>query len=200
MSERIKLLLVEDDEIDQLAFKRLVHAEGLPYDYTIAGSVKEALKALDSERFDIVLLDLQLGDGTAFEVFPLITDTPFIVITGSGDVGLAVKAMKSGAYDFLIKGHEYAYLAMLPVTVSGAIKKYKTEKELEKSLQEIKVLRGILPICAYCKKIRNDTGVWQQMETYIRDHSEAEFSHGMCPDCSIKAHEEIEEFRKGRNG
>ena len=49
-----------------------------------------------------------------------------------------------------------------------------------------KILRGILPICAACKRIRTDNGAWQQMEVYIRDHSEAEFSHGLCNDCAVK--------------
>jgi hypothetical protein len=54
------------------------------------------------------------------------------------------------------------------------------------ALAQIKVLKGLLPICASCKKIRDDTGYWQQMESYIREHSEVEFSHGICPDCMRK--------------
>jgi hypothetical protein len=57
-------------------------------------------------------------------------------------------------------------------------------EELEKALREITTLRGILPICASCKKIRDDKGYWNQIESYIRDHSEAEFSHGICPPCA----------------
>jgi len=55
--------------------------------------------------------------------------------------------------------------------------------QLEKALNEIDTLRGMFPICSYCKKIRDDTGLWHQIEKYIRDHSEADFSHGICPDC-----------------
>jgi PAS domain S-box-containing protein len=55
--------------------------------------------------------------------------------------------------------------------------------ELKQALSEIKKLSGYLPICASCKKIRNDEGYWQQIETYIKEHSEAEFTHGICPDC-----------------
>jgi PAS domain-containing protein len=58
--------------------------------------------------------------------------------------------------------------------------------ELQKAIEEIKTLRGILPICANCKKIRDDKGYWNQIECYIRDHSEAEFSHGICPECARK--------------
>lgn len=56
--------------------------------------------------------------------------------------------------------------------------------ELHKTLGEVKTLRGFLPICSSCKKIRTDQGSWQQLESYIRDHSDAEFSHGICPECA----------------
>jgi DNA repair exonuclease SbcCD ATPase subunit len=55
--------------------------------------------------------------------------------------------------------------------------------ELKKALSKVKVLSGLVPICANCKKIRDDSGYWHQLERYISDHSEAEFSHGLCPDC-----------------
>ena len=71
-----------------------------------------------------------------------------------------------------------------------------TNQKLEQRLTEIKTLRGMLPICSYCKKIRDDRGSWQQMEMYVSDHSEAEFSHGMCPACEEKAFKEVEQFNK----
>jgi len=63
--------------------------------------------------------------------------------------------------------------------------------ELRKALAEVKQLSGFLPICASCKKIRDDKGYWQQIEAYISDHSEAQFSHGICPDCMRKLYPEI---------
>ncbi len=56
-------------------------------------------------------------------------------------------------------------------------------RELEDALTRVKQLRGLLPICAYCKKIRNDQNYWQQVECYVAEHSEAQFSHGICPEC-----------------
>ncbi len=67
----------------------------------------------------------------------------------------------------------------------------KVEIELLASMDEIKTLRGIIPICASCKKIRNDKGIWEQIETYIRDHSDAEFSHGICPECMQELYPEL---------
>jgi PAS domain S-box-containing protein len=62
----------------------------------------------------------------------------------------------------------------------------KLVHDLQKALSEVKTLKGIFPICASCKKIRDDKGYWNQVEVYIRDRSEAEFSHGICPDCMKK--------------
>ena len=59
-------------------------------------------------------------------------------------------------------------------------------EKLKKAMNEIKVLSGLLPICALCKKVRDDKGYWNQIEKYIQDHSEAEFSHGICPECAVK--------------
>jgi PAS domain S-box-containing protein len=65
--------------------------------------------------------------------------------------------------------------------------------ELKEALASVKVLRGLLPICSCCKMIRDDGGYWQQIETYIRDHSEAEFTHGLCPECLERYYEELKE-------
>jgi len=64
-------------------------------------------------------------------------------------------------------------------------------EQKKKAQHELKILSGILPICASCKKIRDDEGSWNQMESYIRDHSEAEFSYGICSDCSEKLYGEF---------
>ncbi len=69
--------------------------------------------------------------------------------------------------------------------------KEKILQELQKALEKIQTLRGLLPICAYCKKIRNDQGYWEQVETYIKTHSLADFTHGICPDCMKKLDDEL---------
>jgi hypothetical protein len=75
-------------------------------------------------------------------------------------------------------------------------KKMETEREklieeLQKAISEVKQLSGLLPICASCKKIRNDEGYWEQIEIYIKDRSETEFSHGICPECEKKLYPEL---------
>jgi hypothetical protein len=70
-------------------------------------------------------------------------------------------------------------------------KREEAVREREQALEDVKILRGFLPICASCKKIRNDEGYWTQIEAYIHDHSEATFSHGICPACMRKLYPEV---------
>jgi GAF domain-containing protein len=72
----------------------------------------------------------------------------------------------------------------------------KLIRELQEALANIKILRGMLPICSSCKKIRDDKGYWNQIESYIRDHTEAEFTHGICPECMKKLYPELYEREK----
>lgn len=138
MSEsNVIVLLIEDDIVDQMAFKRLVKESRLPYDYIIAGSVSEAVKILGSKKFEIVISDYLLGDGTAFDVFDSIIDTPIVIVTGSGDEEIAVKALKAGAYDYLIKDPKRNYLKVLPLTVENAIKRKKTEELMKEQTDEL---------------------------------------------------------------
>lgn len=127
-----RVLLIEDDKVDQLAFKRFVRDAGLDYAYRIAGSVAEARAALAEQKFDVVVTDYALGDGTAFDVVGLVKGMPIIFTTGAGDESVAVKAMKTGAADYLIKDHERNYLQVLPVTIENAIRRLRAEERVRK--------------------------------------------------------------------
>jgi len=128
---RYKILFIEDNQLEQMAFKRFVDENDIPYDYTIAGSVSEARQALYSDRFDIVITDHSLGDGTAFEILKSAENTPVIVVTGAGDEETAIKAWKAGAYDYLIKDLDQNYLKAIPITVENAVSHKMIEKKLQ---------------------------------------------------------------------
>ncbi|MBF0119616.1 MAG: response regulator [Desulfobacterales bacterium] len=130
--KEIKLLLIEDNPIDQTAFERFIKKEKLPYRYTIAGSLNEAKKILESEVFEIIVADYMLGDGTALEIIYDKKDTPIIVVTGSGDENVAVTAIKAGAYDYIIKDIDGRYLTTLPVTIENTLKRKQDKIELKK--------------------------------------------------------------------
>ncbi|MCP3962039.1 MAG: EAL domain-containing protein [bacterium] len=129
----LRLLLVEDDTVDRMAFERFVKRRGLDYDVTVARSADEARELLDRESFDIVLTDYHLGDGTGVEVLELEPGIPVIVITGAGDEETAVAAMRAGAYDYLIKDAERRYLKMMTVTIDNALRRHASEVELKVS-------------------------------------------------------------------
>jgi PAS domain S-box-containing protein len=128
---RYKVLLIEDNQIEQRMFQRFVETNGIPYDFTIAGSVSEAKRILGSEKFDIVISDHDLGDGTAFDILEFSENTPIIVVTGAGDEETAVNAWKAGAYDYLIKDVDQNYLKAIPITVENAVKHKQMEKKLQ---------------------------------------------------------------------
>ncbi|MEK6743284.1 MAG: PAS domain S-box protein [Nitrospirota bacterium] len=149
---RIKLLLVEDDRVDRMAFERFVAGERFPYDCTIAGSVSEAAEALGSETFDVAIVDYRLGDGTAFDLFGPLGEVPFIVVTGSGEEEIAVRAMKSGAFDYLVKDADRAYLSVLPKTVENAIRRSRMDKALRESEEKFRVLAEKSPNMIFINK------------------------------------------------
>jgi PAS domain S-box-containing protein len=128
---RYKVLFIEDNQLDQMAFKLFVDENNIPYDYSIAGSVKEALQVLNFDQFDIVITDHSLGDGTAFEILKSVKNIPVIVVTGAGDEETAIKAWKDGAYDYLIKDLDQNYLKAITITVENAIKHKMVEQKLQ---------------------------------------------------------------------
>jgi hypothetical protein len=109
---------------------------------------------------------------------------------------LASEIMKSFSFSMLPWGIAFMILNALIGLFWGKIKQADKEKseiivQLQIALEKVKILSGFLPICASCKRIRDDKGYWNQIEVYISEHSEAEFSHGICPECSAKLYPEI---------
>ena len=90
---------------------------------------------------------------------------------------------KADELDAVIEGLNMLGEELAATTVS--VERYQgVVRELRQALYEVKTLTGLLPICAWCKKIRMDDGYWTQIETYVVQHSDAEFTHGICPDCA----------------
>jgi DNA-binding NtrC family response regulator len=190
LSEQIRVLLVDDDDVDRESILRFVRDCQLPYEIHPAGSKKEAEALLSAIPFDVVLLDFDLGDGSGLDLLGNMGDAAGIIVTGCGSEEVAVEAMRMGASDYLIKDTDRSYLTVLPLTIENVLARRKAERDreelivqLQQALSQVKTLRGILPICGRCKRIRNDEGYWSEVELFVKEHSEAEFSHGFCPDC-----------------
>ena len=188
----LKILLIEDNESDA-ALIRLVLKDCKGPVLKNADCVSAGLKLLEEGPFDVVLLDLGLPDSNGLDAIQRIQDKdlklPIIVLTGLSDEELAIKAISLGAQDYLVKGRIDGPL--LCRAISYAIERKKLILELHEALANVKKLSGMLPICASCKKIRDDKGYWTQVETYIRDRTEAEFTHGICPECAKKLYPDL---------
>jgi len=133
----IRLLLVEDDRVDQMAFSRMAQGERWPFDATLAGSLAEARTLLASREFDVVVTDYLLGDGVGLDLFPLLGSAPVIVTTASGNEEVAVLAMKSGATDYLVKDPQRNYLKVLPLTVQRALERCRAVFERERLMRDL---------------------------------------------------------------
>lgn len=129
-NERYRILLIEDDKLDQLAFTQMVKDKKLPYDCVTARSVSQAHNILGTREFDVIIADYSLGDGTAFDIMDSAGGTPVIFVTGAGNEEVAVKAFRAGASDYLIKDHKRNYLKTLPITVENVVRHKKMEGEL----------------------------------------------------------------------
>ena len=120
----IKILLVEDDIVDRMAFERFVRAESLPYEYRIANSCAEARQLLQTMSFDVAILDHCLDDGTAFELRDGCPDLPIIITSGNSSEALAVHAKQAGASAYITKDPAGTYLEALPLAIEQAIQQY----------------------------------------------------------------------------
>jgi len=110
-----------------------------------------------------------------------------LMVTSASETSDVTAGLDAGADDYVIKPFKAAELkaraqvGMRMVALQESMARRLAE--LEQALANVKALRGLLPMCSYCKKIRVDDKYWQQLEGYLSDHSEAEFSHGICPEC-----------------
>jgi DNA-binding response OmpR family regulator len=113
--------------------------------------------------------------------------TYIILVTARGGLENVVQGLEAGADEYITKPFDPRELR---ARLRAGVRIVQLQKallegyhELEDALKRVKQLQGLLPICSYCKKIRNDRNYWEQVDAYVASHSEAQFSHGVCPDC-----------------
>ncbi|PIB34731.1 hypothetical protein BFP72_04570 [Reichenbachiella sp. 5M10] len=137
---KTKILLIEDDKIDQLAFERFGKRNMPDYHIDIAGSVAIAKEILSQTAYEIVITDYQLGDGDAFDVIPECIDSSVIFVSGAGNEDVIIEAMKNGAQDYLIKDSSRNYLKVLPIIIDKILKQRKDKKALKAAEKQINQL------------------------------------------------------------
>lgn len=175
---RRPLILAVDDTRQSLELlSNLLERAG--YDVAHAMGGAEALELATKDAPDLILMDILMPGMNGIEVCrqlkanPATQGIPVIFLTAkSGSVEI-LAGFEAGAVDYVTK----------PFHLSELLARVHVHVELRRAQHEIRTLRGILPTCSHCKKIRDDQGRWHAIEAYISERSEAEFSHGYCPDC-----------------
>lgn len=151
---------------------------------------------------DLILMDINMEEINGIEATRRIKavqefqDVPVLMINGDTSKESLIAAFEADAVDYITKPLNKIELvarvrSFLKLKAEIDARKMR-EKELAEALAQVKELKGLLPICASCKKIRKDDGYWQQIEMYIIEHTEAQFTHGICPDCCKQLYPELD--------
>lgn len=189
----LSLLLFEDNTLDaRLIEETLLEVPETSFKLTAVSRLSDGVELLNDHTFDAILLDLTLPDTHGIETVGKVQEyaktIPIIVLTGLDDGDTALQAIQHGAQDYLVKGQINP--GMISRVIGYGIERKRLEmkqaqliRQLQVAIAQIKTLRGMMPICSSCKMIRDDSGYWHQVEEYMRDHTDADFTHSMCPDC-----------------
>ncbi len=190
--KRPKILIVDDQPENIRMLMELLKDEyaTIPATNGTAALAKAVIEPLP----ELILMDIMMPDIDGYEVCrklkadPATESIPVIFISAISEAMDAAKGFELGGVDYIMKPFN-------PATVKARVKTHiklnQTIRELKKALSEVKTLSGLLPICAHCKKVRDDKGYWNQIEIYIDKHSDASFSHGVCPECAELLYPEL---------
>jgi len=188
--QKPRILVVEDDPNVATVLESRLESFG----YRICGVVQrgsEAIAAVFRHHPDLVLMDILLeGEMNGIEAAHEIadrSDVPVIFLSCLGEEEVIDSAIRTNPYGYLVKPYDNnelrSAIEIALVRHLAARERERLIRQLEQALREVRKLSGLLPICASCKKIRDGQGEWHPIESYIAAHSEADFTHGLCPHC-----------------
>jgi len=195
-----QLILIVDDAPKNVQLLGSLLKENC-YRVAFVNNGRHALDLITKKAPDLILLDIMMPEMDGFEVCKKLKADektryiPIIFISALNDVNDKVTAFSLGGADYITKpfqSEEILARVKTHLTMRRLYKRLEDKNvQLQKALDENKILQGIIPICANCKKIRDDKGFWKQVEAYISEHSVAQFSHGICPGCVQKLYPEL---------
>jgi phosphoserine phosphatase RsbU/P len=188
----IQVLLADDDPITTAALAGTLRR--LDLDVTVAHDGALAWQIIEGPNApSLAIIDWMMPCVDGLELCRRIRQTPthahmyVLLLTARDSRADIVAGLEAGADDYLVKPfdvHELRARVHTGLRILGLQKDLAEQiAMLKETIANVKQLKGLLPMCSYCKKIRKDAGYWQQLEAYISDHSDAEFSHGVCPTC-----------------
>lgn len=188
----MRTLIAEDDATTRYLLEATLRHWG--YEVIATADGEAAWQELQGEHPpELILLDWKMPRLDGLEVCRRIRSSPrgqvnyVILLTGKGQIQDVVAGLRAGADDYIAKPFDPAELQARLQTGARIVSLQRSlaerVRELEGALSRVKQLQGLLPICAYCKKIRDDQNYWQQVEAYLTSHADVHFSHGVCPEC-----------------
>jgi AmiR/NasT family two-component response regulator len=194
--EQVRVLVVEDDHL----VSEMVCGTLEEIGYLVVGEAmdgREAVSMVSQLAPDVVLMDMKMPDMDGIQATRLIMEThpvPVVALTAYETPELMREAVDAGLGAYLVKPSTPREMERA-ITVARArfkdlLELRQLNEKLNETLATVKQLSGLLPICASCNMIRDEGGRWKQLETYICEHSEAEFSHSLCPQCFKKLYPE----------
>ena len=194
-------IVIVDDTPENLTVLRQMLAE---QNYMVRPALNGeiAIKAVNTSSPDLILLDIRMPGMDGYEVCKQLKSEektrriPVIFISALNELDDKIKAFSLGGVDYITKpfqAEEVLARVKTHLTLRSLQKSIEDKNaQLQKALDEVKILSGFLPICSSCKNIRDDKGYWNQIENYISKHSEAEFSHSICPECAKKIYPDLD--------
>jgi two-component system, response regulator PdtaR len=201
MIAQIPLRVVIAD--DQESMSAIIRRQLLKIGHVVIGKATNGSQAVEMTQLlqpDIVLMDIEMPEMDGLEAARLIHERcprPVVLLTGHDDPEMVRKASQAGVGAYLMKppsAPEIERSIIIAVArFSDLMELRRLNVELKTALDNVKALKGLLPICAGCKKIRDDKGYWEGVETYIKKHTDVEFSHGLCPDCLTRLYPEYKQ-------
>jgi sigma-B regulation protein RsbU (phosphoserine phosphatase) len=201
----VSILVAEDDSVTRRLLESTLGRLGwdvIPTaDGTAAWHALETLRGKDAP--ELVILDWMMPGMDGIQICRKLRTTPgfeliyIILLTSRGEKEDLAMGLMAGANDYITKPFHPSELESR-VRVGLRMVKLQTSlaariHELEEALGEVKRLQGLLPICSYCKKVRNEENYWQQVESYLSAHSEIKLTHGVCPDCYARMMKELDD-------
>ncbi|MBF0550704.1 MAG: response regulator [Deltaproteobacteria bacterium] len=202
-TKKILILIVDDMPANLQVLGTILTQEN--YEIAVATTGLKALELAENITPDLILLDVVMPGMDGFEVCRVLktsdntSEIPIIFLTVKEGAEHIVRAFELGAADYLTKPfNTQELLARVRTHVQLKLAKDRQNlliARLQQALEQVKYLRGLIPICANCKSIRNDQGYWDCLEEYISSHTDAIFTHGICPDCVKELYPEYREDR-----
>ena len=197
MKDDPRILMIEDAVADAELVERELANGGFSFHFKRVETKDQFEEEMTQHPPDLILSDHGLPSFDGFTALALVRgrypDLPFIFVAGAMGEEATIQAFEQGATDYVLKNNLYKLVPVVQRALREAENRHIREvveadrhrliQDLHQALFNATTLSGLLPICSSCKKVRDDEGSWKTIEVYLREHSNLNLTHGLCPEC-----------------